>query len=554
MGQDACVEHFLRRKWMQQVGMMDKLFQALLESAPNAIIVMDSFGRIALVNAETERLFGYRRQELLGTSVELLLPEHVRDGHRNHRRDYLAVLRTRRMGLELELHGRHKDGSEFPAEISISSLETEDGPLITSIIRDRSERKRAVAESDQFLVQRETERRCLEAVLRQMPSGVLIADAPSGRIILANRQGTRLWPDSFRHAAGIDEYARYQGVHTDGRPYQSEEWPLARSILTGEVVVNEEIAFQRGDSTRGTLEVSSVPIRDHDGQIEAGIMIVTEITQRKQAATDRIQLIAAQEAVRVREEFVAIASHELRTPLTAIKGYAQLLAKQLLRSGTDDDRSIGFIDKLQGEVSRLEALVTDLLDAARIEGGRPELRLKVIDLSALAEHALARFLQAPERTAGHTLVLEAPEPVQGIWDPARLDQVLTNLISNALKYSPHGGEVRLGVRRRDDQVEVVVSDQGLGIAPEEREQVFEPFSRTETSHQSRIRGTGLGLYIVAQLVEHHGGTITLQSEHGVGSTFTIQLPLTPPTFGFGNVDPALGMTSAYPQPSGSPAV
>ena len=175
---------------------------------------------------------------------------------------------------------------------------------------------------------------------------------------------------------------------------------------------------------------------------------------------------------------------------------------------------------------RLEELVADLLDASRIQQGRLELRPEPMDLAALARRVLERFEQAPERGEHHALELDVPEPVVGTWDPARLDQVITNLVSNALKYAPDGGVVRLRVRRGERDAELSVSDQGIGIAPEELAQLFQPFARGALARDS-TGGTGLGLYISAQIVERHGGTIAVESEPGQGSTFTVRLPQAP---------------------------
>jgi len=168
-----------------------------------------------------------------------------------------------------------------------------------------------------------------------------------------------------------------------------------------------------------------------------------------------------------------------------------------------------------------------LLDASRIQQGRLDLQLARCDLAALAREVFSAFKTAPERTADHTLILDADEVVVGRWDRGRLDQVLTNLLSNALKYSPEGGEVRLYVGKSGEQARVTVSDQGIGIPPEEQRTLFQPFSRGGAAH-GRISGTGLGLYIVRQIVEGHGGTVTITSARQRGSTFTITLPLGDP--------------------------
>lgn len=253
---------------------------------------------------------------------------------------------------------------------------------------------------------------------------------------------------------------------------------------------------------------------------------IGQFIERKRMEEERARLLEAEQAARVREEFLALASHELKTPLTTVKVYGQLLARHLHQPSPDYQRLDRFAHQIQEQIGRLETLVTDLLDASRIQRGRLELHLEDVDLAQLTEQVMSRFELAPERTERHTVVLDTLEPVQGVWDRARLDQVLTNLISNALKYSPHGGEVRVTVRQNHDHAELIVSDQGIGIAASERPSLFQPFIRGKSAHLS-ASGTGLGLYITSQIVQQHGGTIDLESEPAEGSTFTIRLPLVP---------------------------
>lgn len=226
----------------------------------------------------------------------------------------------------------------------------------------------------------------------------------------------------------------------------------------------------------------------------------------------------------------AIVVHELRTPLTAVKGYAQLLDRQLKQPAPDTARLAELVDQLQRQIGRLEALLDDLPGVAPSEGDRLELSREPVDLIELARRAVARFDDAPERTPAHRLLLDVPQPPEGLigeWDPTRLDQMLDNLISNALKYSPQGGVIRVQVRRSGTHARLAVSDQGIGIAPEARRALFRPYSRGERARLV-ADGSGLGLYVTSQIVNSHGGTITVSSQPGLGSTFTVWLPLTPP--------------------------
>ncbi|HET7035171.1 MAG TPA: GAF domain-containing protein, partial [Thermomicrobiaceae bacterium] len=255
------------------------------------------------------------------------------------------------------------------------------------------------------------------------------------------------------------------------------------------------------------------------------VALAEDLARRAAEAYERARLYRETvAAVRVREEFLSIASHELKTPLTTIKGYVQMLDRQLRRPLPEASRLRQAMDNLQGQLERFQGLVNDLLDMSQIQRGRLELHPSRFDLVALAGEVLERFEHGGERTEAHTLVLEAPEPVVGEWDASRLDQVLTNLISNALKYSPDGGEVRVTVRQAGALAEVVVDDRGIGITPDELRTLFQPFSRGERV-RSLVEGTGLGLYITHEIVEQHGGTVSVASQPDSGSRFSVQLPL-----------------------------
>jgi signal transduction histidine kinase len=293
----------------------------------------------------------------------------------------------------------------------------------------------------------------------------------------------------------------------------------------------------------GHLPVRSylaVPVVSRSGEVLGGLFfghpepgvfteraerLVVGIAAQAAVAIDNARLYAqAREAASAREQFLSIAAHELKTPLTTVKGSVQLLGRRLRQADLHDERILRLINQLERESERMETLVADLLDAARIQQGRLNLRTERVDLADLARQAIERFEEAPERTARHRLVLDAPSPVEGAWDPAMLDQMLTNLVSNGLRYSPDGGEVAIRVRAADAYAELSVSDHGIGISPDELPTVFQPFVRGASARQS-VRGTGLGLHITARIVERHGGTISVESTPGAGSTFIVQLPL-----------------------------
>jgi signal transduction histidine kinase len=276
------------------------------------------------------------------------------------------------------------------------------------------------------------------------------------------------------------------------------------------------------DQTIGVLQLVHAESRRSHGERDQAV--AEDLASRAALAIENARLYRqAQDAGRAREEFLSIASHELKTPLTTIKGYIQMLQRNLDREDISADRIKQTVRQLETQSSRIEALVSDLLDVSRIRQGRLELRPELMDLRETAQRVLARFEEAPERDESHEFMLIADGPVNGEWDPFRIDQVLSNMVSNALKYSTSGGTIRVTVFGNDDFAGFAVQDEGLGISRDGQINLFQPFFR-DPKLTVHIGGTGLGLYISRQIVETHGGSIHVESEQDVGSTFTVRLP------------------------------
>ena len=257
---------------------------------------------------------------------------------------------------------------------------------------------------------------------------------------------------------------------------------------------------------------------------EDDLKLAEDLAHRVALTTDNAwHFEEARRAVGARDEFISIASHELKTPLTTVKGYVQLLGRYINANPTNIDRVNRAIGQLSGQVERFEELVDELLDVSRIQGGRIRLSYVECDLSQIVVQVVDRFQQSLEESSRHRIVVDAATPVIGTWDASRLDQVVSNLISNALKYSPDGGIISMSVHARSTGAEIVATDQGIGIAPDERDLVFQPFTRGSGASEV-APGAGLGLYISNEIVRRHGGTLTFESEPGAGSVFRIFLP------------------------------
>lgn len=533
-----------RREWL-----------ALLDSSGEGVFGFDTAARCTHINGAALAFFGYTAEECLGRDMHDLVQSRPPDGSPQTLEEsviYQALQTGRAIHLR-ETVLRHKDGSPLSALCSCSPV-LKNGVVAGGIVTvvDIGERKRAeewqqlLAEAGATIAVSLDHRTILSSLARLIVPRLadwctldLVGDdghlaraayahADAAKEPLLREMGERYPPAATEPspilAALRDGSPKLIAEVSDGDlaalTRDDEHLRLVRALGLDSGIV---LPIQARGRTLGVLSLVRVGTRRFRA---TDLPPVEELTRRCALALDNARLYAqAQEAVRLRDQFVAIASHELRTPVTSIRGYAQLLERQAAQGTLDAARAGRHAGHIVAQASRLGALIGDLLDASRFQQGRLDLNLEACDLTALAGEVLAAFRTAPERTPRHSFRLVAPGPVVGQWDRARLDQVLTNLVSNALKYSPEGGEVCVEVRAMpDDRADLLVRDQGIGIPPEEQPQLFQPFARGASSH-GQIGGTGLGLYIVRQILEGHGGTIAVASVPGHGTTFSASLPL-----------------------------
>lgn len=347
----------------------------------------------------------------------------------------------------------------------------------------------------QTIVEITAERKKLEAIVSGMTDAVVATDR-HGRLILLNRAAEDLLGVDREHA--LDRPAR-EVIRGDRLPVLLED-----ATVRGRITAEELPPGLVGDRV---IEVHCAPYRDAGGETIGAVAVLRDVTELRQSE-------------RLRRELTANVSHELRTPLTSIKGFTETLLDGAMR---EEDTCRRFLTIINSEADRLVKLVDDLLDLSRLESKRATLDLRPVDVGALVAHAVDK-LQPLARTGGLTLDLHS---LPGVWvtaDRDRLEQVLTNLIDNALKYTPAGGRVQVSVTLDDGDVAVAVSDTGRGIRPEDVPHVFERFYRADRSRTRGSGGTGLGLAIAKHIVEAHGGRIGVRSQMDEGTTFTFTLP------------------------------
>jgi PAS domain S-box-containing protein len=486
-------------------------WQSTFDSISDGVVLVDPDGRVMRVNAAAERI--------LATTADVCVGHRLRDLLDLDDLDDPALLASeKRVGFEATTGTRWLRLTFDP--MSGASGERQGTVVVLSDVTERREMDLVVAKALQQQQEAGAElarasaaehayRKLLEAVVNEMPVGVIVADGPSGRIVLANGEMDRIMHRPVASATARGEVRTYSAFHGDGRPYKPEEWPLTRSVAAGETIRAEELDVERDDGTRATIAVSSMPIRAEDGTIVAAVATVIDITRRR-------------EAEHLRDAFIGVLSHELRTPITSIFGGS----KVLLREAPEFDETIrtGILQDLADEAERLNRMVENLLVLARVERGVPLSGQEPI----LLQRLLPRIVGEEARQwPSMDLRLVVPDDVPTVaGDESYVDQVMRNLISNAGKYGPTNGVVTVEVRIPDEgrHVQVAVIDEGDGIDEAETGKLFELFFRSAAvSHKTA--GSGIGLFVSRHLVEGMGGRMWARGRPEGGSEFGFSLPI-----------------------------
>jgi PAS domain S-box-containing protein/excisionase family DNA binding protein len=481
---------------------------AIVDTSDDAIISKDLDGIITSWNKAAERLFGYSAQEAIGRPLTMLIPED----RFNEEPEILSRIRRGERIDHYETVRRRKDGTQVEISLTVSPVVDGNGQPIgaSKIARDITERREAEA---RHRLSEERYRRLAEL----MPVAVYTCEAPSGAITYFNHQAEVLWGRAPKLG---DDSERYCGSlklwSLDGNFLAHDECPMARAIQRGQSYRNQEVLVERPDGSRVHVLVNIEPIRNESGQITGAINVFLDMTALKAAEA------ALREAARRKDEFLATMAHELRNPLAPIRHILQLL--QLSENVDPEIREMHEI--IERQSNHMVRLVDDLLELSRISRGNIELKKETLDLKTLVAHALEASTPSCE-SAAHKVTVSIPdEPIAIEGDPVRLVQVFTNLMNNAAKYSENGGTIQVRVERHETEARVSIKDSGIGIPPGMMPRLFEMFAQIPSSLGRSQGGLGIGLHLVKNLVQMHGGTVEGRSEGvGHGSEFMVRLPV-----------------------------
>ncbi len=476
----------------------------LLELAPDATVVVDRAGRIVRINGTAERLLGYHNGELGGQPIEILVPGRLKEAHRSHRNAYLASPEVRSMGAALDLHCRRKDGSEFPTDISLSPLETTEGPLVIAAIRDTTERRRL-----ERALHLSTER--FRLLVDSVEEYAIFMLDREGRVATWNRGAQRIKGYAAQEIIG-QPFAIFHAQEDIalGKPRKA----LAYAAEHGEF--REEAWRVRKDGSRFRADVTITRLSDERGTLLGYAKVTRDVSARTRAEDER------RRAVEAREEILALVAHDLQNAVNALVLNAEVITRTSPVTATETAMQAAGVTVARS-AEGMKRLIRDLLDVQQIELGSFTIEPRTEPVAGLAEAAIEPLLiVAHERSIRLVLELDPDVPLVSC-DAERVVQVLHNLIGNAIKFADEGGVVTLCTATSPAGVRFSVSDGGPGMAPEELPFVFD---RSWRAPQNKLqRGSGLGLFIVKTIVEAHGGRVWVESQLGGGTTFFFTLPV-----------------------------
>jgi PAS domain S-box-containing protein len=489
-------------KVLRDSKLVEAKFRDLLESTPDAIVMVNVTGRVVLVNSQAERVFGYERNELIGTPVEVLLPARFRDAHNQHRSNFFDSPRARTMGAGLELYGIRKNGEEFPVEISLSPLATEEGTMVMSAVRDISDRKKA----DQKF----------RGLLESAPDAMVIVGR-DGKITLVNSQVERLFGYERSELLGqpveLLVPTRFRANHPEHRSHFFSA-PRPRSMGEG-----LQLFGLRKDGSEFPVEISLSPIQTEDGLFVASA--IRDATERRRYEH------ALHQANRLKSEFLANMSHELRTPLNGIIGFSEFLIDE--KPGPLNAKQKEYLTDVLNSGRHLLQLINDVLDLSKVESGKMELHPTTF-AAELAIDEVCSVLFPLVKDKNITIRREVSADARSVTlDRRKFVQVLYNLLSNGVKFNDEGGEIRILVDLDEPgSFRLRVRDTGIGIDRADFPKLFVEFQQLDSGATRRFGGTGLGLALTKKIIEFQGGRIDVESQLNVGTTFTVRLPVADP--------------------------
>lgn len=515
--------------------------EAIIESMTDGIFVYDRDGHIIQTNSVARTLLTqlFPPDHSIHTLQERLVHLSITDTTDNKEQP----LANKQLPLSRILAGevltpdhavdmslKTLAGHTLYASVTGGPLHDGAGHLLGAVLvyRDVTERRHLEQIEQRMHAETEANRALLQLILDELPSSVYLVRGPDARLVLANRAATNVWGASWPQGQPFTTFLEEHGIQVvgvDGRLLQPSQLATLRAVQSGVDVHQHQETIRHADGTALPVLVNAVAL-DTQHTTQQALEIIGDVAPATSAAIVVHQDVTAlKEAERLKDEFIALAAHELRTPVAILKGFAQTLLIQTAR-GKGPALADWQTEGLQGidqATIRLVELTEDLLDVTRLQAGRLTLQVEPKDLIPLVQRLVKRIQMTTER---HQISLTATLPYLVVSiDPRRIEQVLSNLLINAIKYSPAGGSIEVVIQQQRQMAILSIKDHGIGIPAHQQARIFNRFTRAENVEAYGIGGTGLGLYLCRELVERHGGHIWFESLEDQGSTFFVELPL-----------------------------
>jgi PAS domain S-box-containing protein len=524
---------------------------AIVESSDDAIVTKDLTGIITSWNAAAARMFGYTAEEAIGQSIRMLIPDDLQD-------EEDMVLARIRAGVKIDHYEtvrQRKDGSRFSISLTVSPIRDDYGTIVgaSKIARDVTERTRLMAAVRENALNSEKLGEVGAVVASSLSRDAIIQKVTDIARELTHAEYGAFFYNVTDPASG-DAYLLYTLSGAPREAFSNVPQPRATALFgptfrgDGPVRIDDVTEDPRygrnppyNGMPEGHLPVRSylaVPVKDFSGAVLGGLFfahsqpgvftaqherLAVGVASWASVALENARLYEdAQAANRMKDEFLAVLSHELRTPLNAIVGYSRLLRGGIL----EGEKASRGLETLERNATWLTQIVEDVLDVSRIVSGKIRLDVQPVELPLIIDNAVATIQPAADAKGVRLQTIVDPQvgPVSG--DPGRLQQVVWNLVSNAVKFTPRRGRVQVRLERVNSHVEISVSDTGIGIRPDFLPHVFERFRQAESGTTRKTGGLGLGLAIVRHIVEMHGGTVdAFSAGENQGATFRVGLPL-----------------------------
>ncbi len=403
------------------------------------------------------------------------------------------------------IFSRNREGSEFSSSIQTTIVLAALYAMIASIIGWLKQTIDGLIVQEKIAARSaENHRARLEAVLQQLPVGVMIVDN-QGLKIESNRQMRLLFGNQILPRLEVGKKSNVN-LYKNGRLLSPKDFPITRAIQYGEVIKAEELEYHKDEKRKYFLRVNASPIRNKQKQIIAAVSTIYDITHEKELEQNK-------------NDFINIASHELKTPLTSMKLYLESLSKKVALTG--DPYLIKTVTNVKNQTDRLQKIANELLDISRIQTGKMMYEKEVFRLDELIAEIVGVMAQM---TKDHPLVVRKLIKATVEADKLRLYQVFSNLITNAIRYSPAHTKIIIGMKQIDKNVVVSVKDSGIGIPQSQHRKIFDRLYQVKDARRKTFPGLGMGLYISKEIIKKHNGKIWVESEEGKGSTFYFSLP------------------------------